>query len=80
MVQEMIETNAPAMDMKKMGHQALAQMIRMFDETLEAMLIVPRFQARPEGAGWDWEPDDDAIGPADVALEDKVFLFHSAAE
>lgn len=78
MVQEMIESGAPGLEPSKMGHESVRQMIAMFDQTLEAMLIVPKFQSRPADAGWDWEPDEDAIGPADMPLEDKVFLFQLA--
>jgi hypothetical protein len=78
MVEEMIEGKRAGLDPKTMDQETVGQMIAMFDQTLEAMMIVPRFQARPKGSKWDWEPDEDAIGPFDIGLEDKVFLFQLA--
>lgn len=75
LVEEMIENKRPSLDVNTMGAEAVQQMLAMFDQTLEAMMIAPRFQARPADAPWDWEPEEDAIGPFDMGLEDKVFLF-----
>lgn len=77
-LQEMIANKREAISPEEMGEEALTQMIAMFENTIEAMMIEPRFQKMPPDAGLNWEPDEDAIGPADLSIEDKTFLFNIA--
>lgn len=76
LVSKMIQNNEQVIDPAEAGEEAILQMISMFDETIEAMMIAPKFQRRPENASYTWEPDPDAIGPEDMSLEDKVFLYN----
>jgi hypothetical protein len=74
-ITRMIEENRIVTDEKELGEEGVIQMLDMFDETLEAMMITPRFERPPADAPWNWEPSAGAIGPDDMMLEDKVFLF-----